>query len=591
VRAHLALVGAVLGAWLAVGVPWWVAAGAFVAARRFRHRAWVGSGTFLVALALLTSAASVHALAALDFPDAGQFDGWAMLVDDPRPSGPVGVRVTVRVGNRRMTATAHGSAAGRLDDALAGESVWLTGTVRPVPSTDERSISRHVVGRIAVVEVGDVLEAAPIARFANAVRRTLDRGAESLDRTDRPLFLGMVIGDDRDQSATTADDFRAAGLGHLLVVSGQNVAFVLAVAMPVVGRFRPAGRAVTLFAILGLFAVTTRFEPSVLRATAMAGFGIGSAALGRPVDGRVGLSWACAGLLVVDPFLVRVVAFQLSAAATAGIVWFGGPLAERLPGPQWLRVPLSTTAAAQLAVSPVLVSIFGPIPLASLPANLLAGPASGAVMIWGCTGGLVAGLFGGTLAEIVHVPTKILLWWVDAIASRSALAPPATLDRGSLAVIGALCAAAVGLRSRPPSGIVLGAAVLGVLSASYLSAPTPAPGVDQVGHGVTLIHSESSTVVVLDDPTSARRVLERVRLSGTGAPDLVIVRDGDRADADAVVALRDRYGPVAIAAPPLHRVPGGRTVSVGQVIEVDTIRVRIDEVQPRLEITVIENRP
>ncbi len=212
-------------------------------------------------------------------------------------------------------------------------------------------------------------------------------------------------------------------------------------------------------------------------------------------------------------------------------------------------------------------------------------------MIWGCTGGLVAGLFGGTLAEIVHVPTKILLWWVDAIASRSALAPPATLDRGSLAVIGALCAAAVGLRSRPPSGIVLGAAVLGVLSASYLTAPTPAPGVDQVGHGVTLIHSESSTVVVLDDPTSARRVLERVRLSGTGAPDLVIVRDGDRADADAVVGCATATGR---SRSPRRRCTGcreGRTVSVGQVIEVDMIRVRIDEVQPRLEITVIENRP
>ncbi len=186
--------------------------------------------------------------------------------------------------------------------------------VRPVPSTDERSISRHVVGRIAVAEVGDVLEAARSRDLPTPFGARSIGGAESLDRTDRPLFLGMVIGDDRDQSATTADDFRAAGLGHLLVVSGQNVAFVLAVAMPVVGRFRPAGRAVTLFAILGLFAVTTRFEPSVLRATAMAGFGIGSAALGRPVDGRVGLSWACAGLLVVDPFLVRVVAFQLSAA-------------------------------------------------------------------------------------------------------------------------------------------------------------------------------------------------------------------------------------------------------------------------------------
>ena len=173
----------------------------------------------------------------------------------------------------------------------------------------------------------------------------------------------MVIGDDRGQTAVVADDFRAAGLGHLLVVSGQNVAFVLAVVAPFAGRFRPAFRALWLFATLLLFAVITRFEPSVLRAVAMAGAGIGASVMGTPIDGKRALSWAVAGLLLIDPFLVHLVAFQLSVAATAGIVWWSGPLAERFVGPGWLRVPMATTAAAQLAVSPVLLGLFGPLPL------------------------------------------------------------------------------------------------------------------------------------------------------------------------------------------------------------------------------------
>ena len=40
----------------------------------------------------------------------------------------------------------------------------------------------------------------------------------------------------------------------------------------------------------------------------------------------------------------------------------------------------------------------------------------------------------------------------------------------------------------------------------------------------------------------------------------VIATDGDRADADAVVALRERFIGVAVLAPPMHRVPGGRSV-------------------------------
>ena len=336
-----------------------------------------------VAVAVVAAAAATGARSSMDFPAAGPFDGWVTLVDDPRASGSVGVRVTVRAGDRRLTATAYGPVAGRLDDALAGDRLRLTGTIRPVSRSDRRLLLRHVVGRITVDGVVDRLPAAPVNAFANSIRTVLDDGAASLDRSDRALFLGMVIGDDRGQTPVTADDFRAAGLGHLLVVSGQNVAFVLAVAMPVAGRLRPAGRALVLFVVLAVFAVLTRFEPSVLRATAMAGIGIGASALGRPVDGRVGLSWAVAGLLIIDPFLARVAAFQLSAAATGGIVWLGGPLAVRLPGPQWFAIPVATTVAAQLAVSPVLISIFGPIPLASLPANVLAGPAGGAVMIWG----------------------------------------------------------------------------------------------------------------------------------------------------------------------------------------------------------------
>ena len=539
----------------------------------------------MVVVFLATGASSRHATEALDFPETGGFDGWVTLVDDPRASGPVGVRVTVRADRRRLVASAHGAMAGRLDDALAGERLRLVGTIRPVAADDRRSIQRHIVGRITVADVIAAAEAAPVAAAANAVRRMLADGAASLDRDERALFLGMVMGDDREQGPVVADDFRAAGLGHLLVVSGQNVAFVLAVVMPVAGRLRPAGRALVLLAVLGLFVVMTRFEPSVLRAAGMAGVGIGSTALGRPTDGRAGLSWAVAGLLFVDPFLVHSVAFRLSVAATAGIVWLGGPLGERLPGPGWLRVPVATTVAAQLAVSPVLIAVFGPIPLASLPANVLAGPVSGAVMIWGCTAGLVAGAVGGRAAAVVHWPTEAMLWWIEGIAHAAAVAPAAHLGSRELLVIAAAVLAAIRVRRRlvgALSGLVSGVVCVAVL----LGAPRPAIGSVDLGDGVSVVHGPGGSVVVLDDPGPARIVLERLRLAGVRQPLLVLAVDGDRADADAVLALVDRFGPLPVAAPPLHRVPGARTVQVGRVVQVASSSITIVEVAPRIEFTV-----
>ena len=42
----------------------------------------------------------------------------------------------------------------------------------------------------------------------------------------------MTLGDDRHQPPDMTDAFRAAGLTHLLAVSGQNVAFALVIAAP-----------------------------------------------------------------------------------------------------------------------------------------------------------------------------------------------------------------------------------------------------------------------------------------------------------------------------------------------------------------------
>jgi predicted membrane metal-binding protein len=66
------------------------------------------------------------------------------------------------------------------------------------------------------------------------------------------------------------DDFRGSGLTHLLVVSGQNLAFVLVLASPVTNRLTWRWRWVVTLGVIGAFALVTRFEPSVLRASAMA---------------------------------------------------------------------------------------------------------------------------------------------------------------------------------------------------------------------------------------------------------------------------------------------------------------------------------
>ncbi len=567
-RAHAAAIGATVGALVMWPLPVAVVGIAVVAA--LTRRTWL---TLALAAASLSSFFGSLALVGLDPPAAGPIDAWVTLTSDPRPFGPAGMRVSARWEGHRVSVVAHGPLAGRLDDSLAGEQLRIEGRFRPIGSRDAWARWRHEVGTISVEAILVTHVGSPVARLANSVRRLLSGGVAALGRDDRAIFLGMVIGDDRAQSAVTADDFRAAGLGHLLVVSGQNVAFVIAVLMPLVGRFRPGPRLLVLLSVLAFFALLTRFEPSVLRAVGMAGVGLGASAFGTPVDGRRALSIAVACLVLADPFLVHVLAFRLSVAATAGIVWFSQPFIDRVPGPLFFRTAVATTIAAQLAVSPLLVFTFGPLPLASLPANLLAGPASGPIMMWGCTAGLFAGAVGGPVAEVVHWPTEVLVTWVRWVARHAALAPSAMLGPVPLLVTAA--ALGVIVRGRRSSRLCAMVTIAVVVASAIGAVPQLRQGQSTIGAGVTVVASGDRIVLVLNDPQRPGDVVKRVREAGVRRVDAIIATDGDASDAFAVVSLVDRYGTETILAPPLHRVPGASSVHAGVARQVAGLVVRL----------------
>ncbi|MCE2513134.1 MAG: ComEC/Rec2 family competence protein [Acidimicrobiia bacterium] len=598
VMPYAAAAGAVTGAWLLVGVPLAVVL-VLAAACLWRPSPLLA----LVAVAALAGFFGSRAVDGLADPPSRPVEGWVRLLDDPRPLGTNGVRVTVRHGDARLEARAYGAVAARLDDLLAGERVHVSGTARPAESDWHRW--RHVAAIMNVDAVGDRAGAAPLAAFTNHVRRLLDSGARSLPDDSRAMFAGMVYGDDRSQSPRLYDDFRAAGLGHLLVVSGQNVAFVLALASPLVTRARPGVRLIVLLVLLAVFAVLTRFEPSVLRAVTMAGVAVISAALGRPETGRRTLAWAVAAVVVADPFLVRVLAFQLSVCATCGLLWITPALAEMLPGPRPLRLAAATTAGAQLAVMPLLVAVFGTVPVASLPANVAAGPASGITANWAPAVVAAASRSGRGAGRISASGG------VGGVASGAAAAPRAMLGAGGGAMVGAgvalvlasrrldgagepaamgWMAAFVAVARRRLDGIralaVLGGAVVAVaVTVSVLAAASPPPGWSDIGDA-RLFRHESVTVVVLDEPARPRDLLESLRLAGVRRVDLVVASHGGASDAHAVLALRDRYRSAAVVAPPMHRVPAARTVRAGDMVRVGVLAVEVVADAPDLAVAV-----
>jgi competence protein ComEC len=375
-------------------------------------------------------------------PDATRWSARAVLridavvIDDgPRRDG----------GGRHVLVDATGAAGPRLALLESGDRVELAGWLQPLDDYDRYLARRHVVATLEAselrrVDAGDRL----LERTANALRALVFAGLDRLPATERAVTAGFLLGDTRGVPEPVEDQFRAAGLSHLLAVSGANVAFVLALAAPVLRRLTLRGRLVGGLAVVVLFGTMTRWEPSVLRASAMAAATMLALHLGRPTAGVRVLVLAVMVLLVVDPFLLFSVGFLLSCGATAGITILARPIGARLRGPAWVRDALGVTIAAQVGVAPVLLPVFGTVPLAALPANVVALPLAAPITVFGLPAAVAGGLvseWSPVLARLVQLPTLLLTRAVLTVAATTSRIPVSIDVRAAWALVTVGCVA------------------------------------------------------------------------------------------------------------------------------------------------------
>ncbi len=315
---------------------------------------------------------------------------------------------------------------------------------------------------------------------------------------------------------------------------------------------------------------------------------------GREASAPRLLGVAVVAVVLVDPLLVRSLAFQLSVAATWGIVRISGPLADRIPGPVWVREPIAVTVAAQMAVAPIQIWVFDGLPLASLPANLLAGPAAGPSMVWGMTAGFVAGFAGDAVATVLLSPAKLLVGWIAVVAERSADLPLGSLGRTHLlaaALLAALWWMAGRLAPRRARSV---GRVVGVMAAGVVLHAAVAGGLprDEPLADIRLLETGGEPMVVVELPASGapERLLEDLRRADVQRIDVVLAQRGNRSQGRMVAALHDRHAVSLVLAPAHHQVVTGRTPPVGMEVRTGTVGIRVEEVDPELVVTILDPR-
>ena len=289
------------------------------------------------------------------------------------------------------------------------------------------------------------------------------RGAAVLNRLlPEPyaaLANGMLLGIEAGIPDALYEQFNLTGTSHVIVISGSNVALIAGVLMALGQRLVGRRRALwpTLVGI-GAYALLVGGDAAVLRAAWMGALYVVATSLERRSTALVSLAFACWLLTMANPLTLWDVGFQLSSAATAGLIlfspgvnnffsrlWpalFGAKTLERtlqvggvdllnrgrslLQG--LLQDGLLVTIAANLTTLPLVLYYFGRLSIVSLLTNLLISPAQSLIMLWG-SGGLLLGVSG------LLLPAQLLLWlpwlclaWTVGVVQWTAALPYASLE-------------------------------------------------------------------------------------------------------------------------------------------------------------------
>jgi competence protein ComEC len=430
----------------------------------------------------------------------------------------------------------------QIPGARRGDRVRLDGVLRVPDDRGFASILRHK-GIPAQLGLDEFTRLGPSAsafvRTTQSVRGIVGRSIErAFPPKEAGLLLGLLLGDDSELDPALERDFRASGLSHLLVVSGGNVAMVLAPVLAATALLRlPRWPKFAVgFGAVAFFTVLTGAEPSVLRAGVMACLALVGVLMGRPRTTASILAGAVFALLVIDPWLAWSVGFQLSVTATAGMVALASALADRLGRflPRSVATAAGATLSAQLGVTPVLLFYFGEVPLVTLPANLAAFPLVSPSLLLGAVAagaGLVWLPLGSALATVALVPMRVL----EFVADHLGKAPVGylTADGGAVVLFvgtGVVVAITVWIRTgwRPPrAATVLSLACLpAFVWASALGTGPPAGLTIQVldvGQGdAILVTSPAGASILVDGGPDERAVATQLAALGVKRLDMVV---------------------------------------------------------------------
>lgn len=244
-----------------------------------------------------------------------------------------------------------------------------------------------------------------------------------LPAKEASVLAGMLIGYTNDMPEEMEEDFRRAGISHVLAVSGANILFLL---MPLLWLLKRLGfnrrwSSAIAFPLMIFYVFLTGMEASIIRAAIMAGVTLTGMILWRRTDVFCSMAVSAIIILVQNTYMLYDMGFILSFCATLSLVVFYKPLFEKMPVkiPKGVRDTLSGTLAAQIGVIPIIAYCFNTFSLVSVFTNLIVVPITGFFTVLGALLSIFGAFFswlGYILGFMTRITAVIIIFLTETIA-------------------------------------------------------------------------------------------------------------------------------------------------------------------------------
>ncbi|RLC66429.1 MAG: hypothetical protein DRI48_04660, partial [Chloroflexi bacterium] len=315
-------------------------------------------------------------------------------------------RLTLPDGAEREVAGVVLVKVNRYPERRYGDRVLVAGVLETPPVFEEFSYRDYLarqgihslIRRARVTLLGEN-QAHPLLYYLFVFKRYAQSTiACIMPEPQAALLTGILLGVETGIPDDLMEDFAATGTTHIIAISGFNITIISGIFAGLAERLFSKRRAIWV-AIAGVvvYTIFVGASAAVVRAALMGVLYLWGRHLGRPTFAPTSIAAAAIAMTALNPHTLWDVGFQLSFAATVGLVLYTRPLeqafermltgvtsverARMIVG--LISEALLVTLAAQITTTPIILAYFGRLSLVTLLTNLLILPVQSYVMIVG----------------------------------------------------------------------------------------------------------------------------------------------------------------------------------------------------------------